>query len=181
MVDGSPGQHACRDDLSYVGRRDGRSGQGQRAAQRRRRAMITVALKPAPDEPARAEEIVTGEQSAIPGMRSCRISTPRSMAEHGLPLNRGQACWWLIRGDWARGPGLRPGDILRGINDESAGDTATADRTAEAQGQVVVTGRSARRQNAAFCASGSERMADLFDTASAGLCPTMRRVRLRIG
>ncbi|MFD1157343.1 trypsin-like peptidase domain-containing protein [Roseovarius aestuarii] len=83
----------------------------------------TVSLMPAPDKPARAE-VETGKRSAIPGMRLSNIN-PAVVAEFGLPLN---AVGVLVvdPGRLGARAGLRAGDVLRGINDEPASDTATA-------------------------------------------------------
>ncbi len=93
---------------------------------------VTVNLRPAPDNPARAE-IETGQRAAIPGMILSNIN-PAVIDTYGLPL---LAIGVLVvdPGPAGQRAGLRPGDILRGINDIVVRDTATAARLLQDPGR----------------------------------------------
>ena len=84
---------------------------------------VTVALQPAPDSPARVE-VETGARSAIPGMTLSNIN-PAVIDDFGLPLTV-SGVLVVDPGRVGARAGLRRGDVLRGVNDETVRDTATA-------------------------------------------------------
>ncbi|WP_138934530.1 trypsin-like peptidase domain-containing protein [Roseovarius arcticus] len=90
---------------------------------------ITVPMQRAPDVPPRDTQ-VTGPRAAVPGVTLSTIN-PAVMAEYDLPLT---ASGVLVEdpGDIGARAGLRPGDILLGIDGAVVTDSAGASAALEA-------------------------------------------------
>ncbi|MEQ9259616.1 MAG: trypsin-like peptidase domain-containing protein [Roseovarius sp.] len=87
-----------------------------------------------PDTPARAPRI-TGQRSAIPGMTLSTVN-PAAIADYGLPLST-EGVLVDDPGEIGLRAGLRPGDVLRGINGVPVEDSATADALLENPGRSL--------------------------------------------
>lgn len=90
---------------------------------------ISVPMQRAPDMPPRDTQ-VTGARAAVPGVTLSTIN-PAVMAEYDLPLT---AAGVLVEdpGDIGARAGLRPGDILLGIDGAAVTDSASASAALEA-------------------------------------------------
>lgn len=90
---------------------------------------ISVPMQRAPDTPPRDTQ-VTGARAAVPGVTLSTIN-PAVMAEYDLPLT---AAGVLVEdpGDIGARAGLRPGDILLGIDGAAVTDSASASAALEA-------------------------------------------------